>query len=330
MSVSDTRPRRRWLKRGGVALLLATGLFVFGWVPFFLAGLATHRRFSFPDRDNAGLTPASFGLAHEDVRFASRDGVALAGWWVPAAESRGTVVMVHGLNRSRVEMVRRIPFLHERGWNALAFDLRRHGESGGDVTTLGAREKDDVAAATAFARVRAPGPVVAWGVSLGGASAALAAAEDPQIAGVICDSSFRDLPDTVRHHVHIVRGFRWWLRLVPAWPLADQVLFWMKVRGGFDPAQVDVRGAAGRLAGRPALFVANSDDRRMPKEIAFELQAAAGTGAEVLVVPGRSHGGAWRDATAAYSEAVAALLSRVEAGSGRPVQRFETLNAGPS
>jgi len=85
-------------------------------------------------------------------------------------------------------------------------------------------------------------------------------------------------------------------------------VFWIGRRGGFDPDGVDVRAAAGRLNGRPVLFVANSEDPRMPKEIAFELQAAAGPAAEVLVVPGRSHGGAWRDGTAAYETAVAALL----------------------
>jgi hypothetical protein len=46
----------------------------------------------------------------------------------------------------------------------------------------------------------------------------------------------------------------------------------------------------------------------MPKEIAFALQAAAGPGAEVLIVPGKSHGGAWRDGTAAYEAAATALL----------------------
>jgi pimeloyl-ACP methyl ester carboxylesterase len=79
-------------------------------------------------------------------------------------------------------------------------------------------------------------------------------------------------------------------------------------RGGFDPVEVDVLAAAARLAGRPALFVANSDDRRMPKEIAFDLKAAAGPLAEVLIVPGKSHGGAWRDGTAAYEAAARAVL----------------------
>jgi pimeloyl-ACP methyl ester carboxylesterase len=87
-------------------------------------------------------------------------------------------------------------------------------------------------------------------------------------------------------------------------------------RGGFEPAAVDVVAAARMLDGRPALFVCNSDDRRMPKEIAFELGAAAGPRASVLVVPGRSHGGAWRDGTAAYERAVAGLLEQVGDGGG--------------
>ncbi|HVO10815.1 MAG TPA: alpha/beta fold hydrolase [Vicinamibacteria bacterium] len=300
-----------WLKRALLLALAAVVLFVFGWVPWYLAGMATTRRFVYHDHENEGLTPASFHLAFEEVAFRSSDGVEIRGWWIPCTDGKGTVVLVHGLNRSRIEMVRRAPFVHESGWNALLIDLRHHGRSGGAVTTFGAREKDDVEAAVRYARGRSPGKVVLWGVSLGAASVMLAAAETPQVAGVICDSSYRSLGDTLRHHLQLFRGFRWWLRIVPVWPVADEILFWMRERGGFDPASVDIRAAAGRLDGRPALFVANSEDVRMPKQIAFDLQAAAGRDAEVLIVPGRSHGGAWRDGTAAYEAAARALLQRV-------------------
>jgi pimeloyl-ACP methyl ester carboxylesterase len=303
----------RWLKRVVFVLALGVVLFVVGWVPWFLAGVATTGQYRFPDRENAGLTPASFQLPSEDLAFRSTDGTPLRGWWVPASPAKGSVVMVHGLNRSRIEMIRRVPFAHESGWNVLLFDLRRHGESGGRATTFGAHEKQDVEAAVQLARARAAGPVVLWGVSLGGASVVLAAADDPAIAGVICDSSYRSLEDTVRHHVHFVRRWRWWLGIVPPWPVADAVLFWMGRRGGFDPASIDVRAAAARLAGRPVLFVANSEDPRMPRDIAFDLKASAGNGAEVLIVPGRSHGGAWRDGTAAYAAAARDVLERAAA-----------------
>jgi pimeloyl-ACP methyl ester carboxylesterase len=300
---------RRWARWLGLLLGAGLLLFVFGWVPYFLGGMATTRQFHFPDKENAGLTPASFSLGFEEVAFTAPDGVALRGWWVPAAQSQGTVVLMHGLNRSRIEMVRKVPFVHRLGWNALLFDLRHHGESGGSATTFGQLEKEDVRAGIALARGRAAGPVVLWGVSLGAAACVLAAADDPSVAGLVSDSSFRDLADTVNHHLQIFRGFRWWLRIVPTWPVADEILFWMGRRGGFNPGAVDIRAAASHLSGRPVLFVANSEDRRMPKEIAFALQAAAGDRASVLVVPGKSHGGAYRDGTAAYESAVATLLA---------------------
>jgi len=307
-----------WLKRilGGLAALVALAyvLVTFVVAPYWLGGMAATRRFQFPDKENADLTPASFQLAFEDVAFKSADGTELKAWWVPAEQPKGTVVMVHGLNRSRIEMVKRAPFVHGAGWNAILMDLRHHGASGGEATTFGAKEKEDVKAAARFARERSPGPVVEWGVSLGGASVVMAAAEDPEVAGVICDSSYRSLDDTVRHHLAFVRRFRWWLRLVPTWPGADLALYWIGRRGGFDPSQVDIVAAAAHLKGRPALFVANSEDWRMPKEIAFALKTAVGDTAEVLVVPGKSHGGAWRDGTAAYSEAAAVVLKAAENG----------------
>jgi pimeloyl-ACP methyl ester carboxylesterase len=305
---------RRWIKRAAALLLAGLAVFVFGIAPYWLAGMATTRRFQFPDRENAGLTPQSFQLAFEDVAFRSTDGVELKGWWVPAPGMRGTVVLVHGLNRSRIEMVRKVPFLHRAGWNALLFDLRHHGESGGQASTFGDRERLDVQAARAWAATRAGGPVVLWGVSLGAAAATLAAAEDRNVAGLVCDSSYRSLRDTVRHHLSLFRRFRWWLRLVPSWPVASEVVWWMGRRADFDPDAVDLVAAASRLGGRPALFVCNSGDRRMPAEIAFELKAAAGENARVLVVPGNSHGGAWREGTAAYEKAVGDLLEEAATG----------------
>jgi pimeloyl-ACP methyl ester carboxylesterase len=311
------RMRMRWLKRIGLGLVALLAIFIFGWAPYYLAGLATTRRIAFNDRENAGLTPASFDLPFEEVAFRTDDGVEIKGWWVPAPQAKGTVVMVHGLNRSRIEMIKKVPFVHGRGWNALLYDQRHHGQSGGDVSTFGWLERKDVHAAKGFARSRAGGPVVYWGISLGAAAATLAAAEDAEVAGLVCDSTYRSLSDTVRHHLRLARNFRWWLRVVPAWPVADEVLFWIGRRGGFDPKAVDVRAAATRLSGRPCLFVCNSGDRRMPAEIAYELKAAAGPRAQLLVVPGNSHGGAWRDGTAAYESAVSALLEEALGAEGR-------------
>lgn len=300
-----------------ISLLTLAALYVivaFAFLPWWLGGQFTSGRFQYKDTDNAGLTPQSFQLPYEEVTFAAADGVRLSGWWVSAPHAKGTVILVHGLNRSRIEMVRKVPFVHRSGWNAMLFDLRHHGRSGGDTSTFGAREKHDVLAAAAWARKSDHGPVVLWGVSLGAAASALAMDADPTIAALVCDSTYRSLRDTARHHLALFRRFAWFLRIVPVWPVADLTIYWAGRRGGFDADEVDITAAIARgLHGRPALFVANSQDRRMPKEIAEELQRAAGASASLLVVEGLSHGGAYRDGTAAYEAAVTKILDAAAA-----------------
>ena len=61
---------RVWLKRVAITgRRRRSWSFILGFVPYWLAGLATTRRFQFPDKENANLTPASFELAYEDVSF---------------------------------------------------------------------------------------------------------------------------------------------------------------------------------------------------------------------------------------------------------------------
>jgi pimeloyl-ACP methyl ester carboxylesterase len=308
---------RRWARRIVrllVSLLVLVVVLLFGVAPYWLVGRFMAGGYVFPDRENAGLTPASFDLPFEDVTFTTSDSLTLSGWWVPAANNAiGNVVLVHGVNRSRIENIRKVPFLHARGLNVLLFDLRHHGKSGGTLSTFGYLEQRDVRAAVAYARHRYAGPVVAWGVSLGAASVVLDAADDPGVSGIVCDSSYRSLVDTVRHHAALLHSWAPWLRPVPVSVLGEEALFWIARRGGFDPKDVDVVRAAHRLAPRPALFVCNSGDRRMPMEIAFELKDAAGPQARVLMVPGHSHGGSYREATAEYQHAVGMLLDDVAA-----------------
>ncbi len=300
---------RRWLKRLALVLVASLVALIFGYLPWWLASRFTQSRFQMTDADNQDLTPSSMGLNFEDVSFTARDGVPLSGWWVPAENPRGTLLLVHGLNRSRIEMVKKAPFLHGLGWNVLLFDLRMHGKSGGERRSLGFHERQDVLGAYDFASKRQPGPVATWGISFGGAASVLAAAEEPGIAAVVCDSSFLSLRSTAEHHVGIARRWRWWMAYVPAGPVAREAVFWMGRMAGFDPDALDVVKAAEKLRGRRALFVASTGDQRMPPEIAAQLASAAGEKASALVLKSDGHGHAYKDATQEYEKAVTNLLS---------------------
>ena len=88
--------------------------------------------------------------------------------------------------------------------HVVALDLRGHGRSAGR-STFGVAEPADVGAAVAAGRTLAPGlPVVALGISLGGASALLAAGGGTPLAGVVTVSApaWRDLDQPGRCAPH--------------------------------------------------------------------------------------------------------------------------------
>ena len=304
--------RRVWQIIRNVILILAalvTG-FLFLFVPWFFSRLGTTGRFHFPD-PNDGKTPISYGMNFQSVEFPSTDGIVLKGWFIPASgEAHGTIVYCHGLNRTRIEMLPKSAFGHQLGYDGLLFDFRHQGSSGGQATTIGYQERLDVVAAVHYAldQQHAPRPVIVWGVSMGAAAALLAAAESPDVAGVISDSSFLSLKDTVVHHWHLFFH-------LPAFPIAYEVLYMIGWRGGFSPSDFDLVKAVTRIGDRPILFVALENDRRMPPSIARDLYAYAASPHKALIVlPGQRHGEAFNLDREQYEAAVRQFLSSLPAG----------------
>ena len=299
--------RRIWQIIRNVILTLAVLVagFLFLFVPWFFSNLGTEGRFHYPD-PNDGKTPISYGMNFKWVEFPSSDGILLRGWYVPASsEARGTIVYCHGLNRTRIEMLPMAAFGQQLGYDGLLFDFRHQGASGGGLTTLGYQERLDVIGAVRYAlyQQRAVRPVIVWGVSMGAAAALLAAAESPDVAAVISDSSFLSLRDTVEHH--------WKLFFhLPAFPIADELLYLIAWRGGFRPSEIDLVKAVTRMGDRPILFVALQNDRRMPPSIARVLYSRAASPLKALIVlPGHRHGEGFNQAREQYENAVKEFLS---------------------
>jgi len=138
---------------------------------------------------------------------------------------------------------------------------------------------------------------------MGAAAALLAAAESPDVAAVISDSSFSSLRATVDHH--------WKLFFhLPSFPFANEMVYWIAWRGGFHPSDFDLINAVTRIGNRPLLFIALQDDRRMPPSIAQALYSHAASPQKALIVlPGRRHGEGFNQETDQYENAVRQFLS---------------------
>jgi alpha-beta hydrolase superfamily lysophospholipase len=139
----------------------------------------------------AGVLVASTSLraGTQRVSFRTEDGVTLAAtWYEPSSRPAPAVILVHMLQKSRRDWDQLATRLAGDDIGALAFDLRGHGESQGAGAADYAGMIQDVRAARRFLTTRSdviPSRVAIAGASIGASLAALAAADDPSIAGLV-------------------------------------------------------------------------------------------------------------------------------------------------
>jgi pimeloyl-ACP methyl ester carboxylesterase len=246
-------------------------------------------------------TPAAEGATFEQIAFASADGNTLSGWYLPArGEQRVTIILTHGLFRSRYEMLERGLDLWRAGYAVLLYDLRRHGQSKAEFSSIGFYERRDVEAAFRFVRGRAPEHrIVLMGVSMGAAATLLAASEiqDEKLLAVVAESSFLSFEDTVRHHISLVRlpprlhggGIR-----IPTFPFAPLLIKFTAWRLNFAADDYDLLPAVRKIA-RPILFIGGAKDVRMPNATVLEplYRAAQDARKGKFIVAGATHGHAY-------------------------------------
>lgn len=141
------------------------------------------------------VTPTAYGLAYEDVEIETEDGERIAGWWVPAEASRGTVLLFHGNAGNISHRVDYLRMFSALGYSTLIVDYRGYGRSTGTPSEEGTY-RDAIAAWRHLAEARgvAPYDIVLFGESLGGAVASwLAARHTPR--ALVLASAFTSVPD---------------------------------------------------------------------------------------------------------------------------------------
>ncbi len=119
--------------------------------------------------------------------------MGLAGWYIPAGNGVGpagpTVILAHDYEGNKSTMLAYAALLHD-DYNLVLFDFRNHRQSGGDVTTQGALEQNDVRAMVDWLdRRKGPEQIALLGVSMGGIAALAESIADDRIGAVILDST---------------------------------------------------------------------------------------------------------------------------------------------
>jgi fermentation-respiration switch protein FrsA (DUF1100 family) len=155
--------------------------------------------FLHPPRNPFRDTPATYNLQFEEVVFSSIDGIPLKGFFIEAKDSKRTVIICHGYSGNKdTELIKFARFLNKAGYNTLFFDFRGHGESGGDYTSLGYYEVQDLLGAIEYLKKNKNLEKIAViGTSMGAATSLLTAAKSKEIKVLIEDSGFATIREGI-------------------------------------------------------------------------------------------------------------------------------------
>ena len=314
---------RRVVGGVGAALLSAVTLRVIG-------RRASERLLAAPrvGPDEEAVGPALDALGGEVVRFRSRDGLRLAGRWLPAAGDQGwvadpheAILLLHGYSGSIApDLVEYGPFLR-RTANVLGIDFRGHGDSDPGPSTFGMLEVEDVAGALAWLGERGISRVAMLGTSMGGMAAlasvavlgdgSLAAADidpsptraavdppRPSIVAVVADSTPPEAEIPVANRL---RGpFR---RFV-----TGRVFDAAARRLGADPRDLEPARLIGLVDPVPILLIHGDADTTVPLADGQRLADLAGPSADHWIVPGADHSQAHATAGQDYERRVTDFL----------------------
>lgn len=240
------------------------------------------------------IVPPGYTLIEKRIRFQqvdlyTEDGIRLTAWYTPP--KNGTVILLaHGYGDNRPEWM--YAMLAREEYGVLAWDARAHGESGGEISTLGYKEVLDVKAALDFALAQPEiKHIGAWGGSMGGATMIRAAAEFPQIEALIVDSSFSSVDAEIDF-------------LAP-YPLVNPMAkFLLGISLGVDLNDTSPAALIHKISPRPVYIIQGAKDAVASPDSAGKLFNAAGNPRYLWVEEDVVHLGMFRDNPRKYQRRV--------------------------
>jgi fermentation-respiration switch protein FrsA (DUF1100 family) len=245
----------------------------------------------FPSRE-IEATPASVGLAYDDVYFMTTDGVRLNGWFVPGPgsepDSHAVMIWFHGNAGNighRVENLLR--FHDELGVSVFIFDYREYGRSEGSVSEEGTYRDAEAALDVVKSRTGLPAArILYFGRSLGAAVAVELALKAPPRA-LILETPMTSIREMARTHYPYL----------PVGPLIR--------------TEYDSLAKIGKIR-VPLLILHGDRDEIVPIDQGRRLFEAANPPKEFYAIPGASHNDTYVVGGPPYWEAWKRFLARLE------------------
>ncbi|HXY01412.1 MAG TPA: alpha/beta fold hydrolase, partial [Candidatus Limnocylindrales bacterium] len=255
MSILDElRYPRRWYTK--LLTVLLALLFFALLATAAIAGVLTYWIVK-PQRTSSEINMASFPGRPDEVDF-EVSGLKPAdrkGWFFPGLRGAPTIILCHGYQSSRGELLTLVSALQDHQYNVFVFDFAAHGSNDG-YTTFGYREADEVRAAVDVIARRTdvdPMRFGLWGYNLGAYAALREAEKDNRVRAMVLDSVYDNPKQMVKIGVEKtgVGGFPMMVRS------AQTTFEWLNYAYKDDPP---LSARLKLFVGVPILFIQATDD----------------------------------------------------------------------
>lgn len=235
----------------------------------------------------------------------SPHGYQLSGYYVPQSSGspcKGVAVICHGITWNLVGSIKYLPLFYNQGMDVVLYDHRNHGESGGNLTSFGAYEVDDLNQVLDWVEEkRGKGAFIAThGESMGAAIVLQQLATDNRVKACVADCGFSDLTELLDYRLKVSYP---WLKL----PMLALVRPWIRLVAGFDMTQISPMKASQNVT-TPILWIHGDADDYIPPEMSIAMHDAKQGKKELLIVNGAKHAGAFTTDPKLYQKTVNAFL----------------------
>jgi len=284
-----------------IPALLALG----GIIWYLLTHIAPYMIIN-PPRITEKFTPEDYGLAYEKLAINSIDSLKISAFHIKAkSASNNVIILVHGIGSCKEHLIPSARMLSEMNINAIALDLRAHGESDGQYCTYGYYEKHDIRRIVDNLLAENPEANIGiWGNSLGGAVALQALEDDKRIKFGIVESTFTELDKIVFDYQKRFTGG------IGFKSVTDYVLRKASKIASFDPNVVKPIISASNLE-QPVFLAHGDSDDNISVTYGKELfQALTSAESKCFIVAGGEHWGLAETGGEKYVDSIKNFISK--------------------
>lgn len=244
-------------------------------------------------------------FAYESIKLKTSDGITIDAWYSKTDSSGNCVILLHGYSTNKTNLENQAAIFKQWGYSVLLFDLRGHGKSGGNSTTFGMKETDELEKAFEFAKQKGNSKIILYGVSLGAVICIKAASENKiHPAAIIADMPFGNL-----HH-HFKARAR--LAGFPSEPFASLTTFWVGIEKGYNAFQYNIASCAKKV-NCPILMEWGEKDALVTKEETESIfKNLASQNKKLVVYPNTGHDSFLQSDQTTWEKEIQAFLKSVQ------------------